>query len=243
MGKKNVAIVLAAGRGKRMNSKVQKQYLLIKGKPVLYYSLKIFEDCPFIDEIILVTGREEIEYCRKEIVEANQITKVKRIVSGGAERYHSVYEGLKAAEDCANIYIHDGARPFVTQEILERLQDAVTEYGACVAGMPVKDTIKISDVNQWAVQTPPRELVWLVQTPQVFSYELIFDAYTKLMQACDIAVTDDAMVLETMTGQKVKLVEGSYENIKITTPEDLKIAEVFSKNSIEKNVKKIRKLC
>lgn len=227
MEEKNVAIVLAAGQGKRMKTNVQKQYLLIKGKPVLYYSLKAFEDCPFIHEIVLVTGKEEIAYCQQEIVEAYGFQKVTRIVPGGKERYHSVYEGLKAVGDCQYVYIHDGARPFLNGEILNRARMAVEESKACVVGMPVKDTIKISDGTGIAVETPRRDLVWMVQTPQVFDFDLIFGAYQKLLDGETIPVTDDAMVLEVMEGKRVRLVEGSYQNIKITTPEDLVIAEAF----------------
>lgn len=224
-----MAIVLAAGKGKRMNNKVQKQYLLIHGKPVLFYSLYIFEECPFIDEIILVTGKGEEVYCQREIVELYGFKKVRKIVAGGKERYHSVYEGIKAAEACKYLYIHDGARPFLTQEILERGKRAVEQYGSCVVGMPVKDTIKVIDEKKFAVQTPPREKLWMIQTPQIFQYDLIKEAYEKLMQSEQIGITDDAMVVERIMGEKVKLVEGSYQNIKITTPEDLRIAELFSK--------------
>ena len=130
--------------------------------------------------------------------------KVKQIVTGGAERYHSVYEGIKAAADCTYIYIHDGARPFLTQEILERGREAVEQYGSCVVGMPVKDTIKVINKNLFAEQTPPRENLWLVQTPQIFSYELIREAYERLMQSDQTGVTDDAMVVEKMMQKKVK---------------------------------------
>lgn len=231
MKEKSVAVVLAAGKGTRMDSPVRKQYLLIKERPVLYYSLEQFQKCPFIEEIVLVTGQDEIDYCRREIVERYGITKVKKIVAGGAERYHSVYEGLKAAKGCDYVYIHDGARPFLTQDILERAQEGVRHYGACAVGMPVKDTIKISDRKGFAEYTPQRELVWMVQTPQVFSYEMITDAYKKIINGNHITVTDDAMVLETTTGRRVKLIPGSYENIKITTPEDLAIAEIFCNRS------------
>ncbi len=221
------AVVLAAGKGKRMHSAVQKQFLMLGGKPVIFYSLEQFEQCPFINEIVLVTGEEEIDYCRKEIVEKFDFQKVKKIVAGGAERFLSVYNGLKACT-CDFVYIHDGARPFVDQAILERTREDVKRYGACVAGMPVKDTIKISDGDGYADVTPPRSRVWMVQTPQVFAYSCIKDAYDKLIADGRIDVTDDAMVLECMTGQKTKLTLGSYENIKITTPEDLEIAEVFA---------------
>ena len=227
---KTTAIVLAAGSGKRMNSKVHKQYLLLKGKPVLYYSLKAFEDSQ-IDDIILVVGAGEIEFCRKEIVEQFGFRKVRAIVEGGKERYHSVYEGLKVAGGTDYVLIHDGARPFVSQSIIERTIAAVCEYKACVVGMPVKDTIKIVDENVFAKETPNRSDVWMVQTPQAFSYPLIYDAYTGMLAQEDSAITDDAMVVERMTDYKVKLIEGSYQNIKITTPEDLDVAEKFFEKS------------
>ena len=145
--------------------------------------------------------------------------------------------GLRNAQDCDFVFIHDGARPMITQELLSRLFACVTEYGACVAGMPVKDTIKIADKNGFIEQTPDRRLVWMIQTPQVFEYTLIQNAYEQLLEreqeflSKGISVTDDAMVVESLTGHKVKLVEGSYENMKITTPEDMKIAELFCKES------------
>lgn len=232
MKKKCIAIVLAAGRGKRMGCDIPKQYLLIKGRPVLYYSLRIFEES-FIDEIILVTSEEEIPYCRKEVVEKYDFCKITNIVAGGKERYHSVFEGIKAAGECDYLFIHDGARPFVTQEILERAYKSVVKYDTCVIGMPAKDTIKIVDENNFALSTPNRDSVWMMQTPQVFSASLIKDAYERLSKNEEqlikegIKITDDAMVVETFSKTKVKLVEGSYENIKITTPEDLKLAESF----------------
>ena len=231
---KTTAIVLAGGRGKRMNSAVPKQFLMIKDKPVLYYSLKAFEDS-FIDSVILVTSEDDMEYCKKEIVDKYGFTKVVKIVAGGKERYHSVLNGIKAASDCDYIFIHDGARPFVTQDMLARLLECVEESKACVAGMPVKDTIKIANEEGFIDTTPKRELVWMIQTPQVFDFALIKKAYLilekdeySLLQK-GISITDDAMVVEMLLGEKVKLVEGSYQNIKITTPEDLAIAEGFLK--------------
>ena len=231
---KTTAIVLAGGRGKRMNSAVPKQFLMIKDKPVLYYSLKAFEDS-FIDSVILVTSEDDMEYCKKEIVDKYGFTKVVKIVAGGKERYHSVLNGIKAASDCDYIFIHDGARPFVTQDMLARLLECVEESKACVAGMPVKDTIKIANEEGFIDTTPKRELVWMIQTPQVFDFALIKKAYLilekdeySLLQK-GISITDDAMVVEMLLGEKVKLVEGSYQNIKITTPEDLGIAEGFLK--------------
>lgn len=223
---KYAAIVLAAGSGKRMNSKVHKQYLIIQDRPVLYYSLKAFEDSA-VDEIVLVVGKGEEKFCRKEIVDKYGISKVKAIVEGGKERYHSVFEGLKQTSDADYVLIHDGARPFVNQDIIRRCMQEVQKYQACVVGMPVKDTIKIADEEGYAKQTPDRKNVWMIQTPQTFSYALIYEAYEEMLKIEDTAITDDAMVLERIKGKKSKLIEGSYRNIKITTPEDLLIANVY----------------
>lgn len=223
---KYTAIVLAAGSGKRMNSKVHKQYLIIQDRPVLYYSLKAFEDSA-VDEIVLVVGKGEEKFCRKEIVDKYGISKVKAIVEGGKERYHSVFEGLKQTSDADYVLIHDGARPFVNQDIIRRCMQEVQKYQACVVGMPVKDTIKIADEEGYAKQTPDRKNVWMIQTPQTFSYALIYEAYEAMLKTEDTAITDDAMVLERIKGKKSKLIEGSYRNIKITTPEDLLIANVY----------------
>ena len=155
------------------------------------------------------------------------------MVPGGKERYHSVYQGLLAAGACDYVLIHDGARPFLNQEIIERCIEGAKDCNACVAGMPVKDTIKLADADQNIETTPDRSRVWMIQTPQAFSFPLIKEAYSKLMaleaagKASPVPVTDDAMVVEYFLGEKVRLVQGSYENIKITTPEDMKVAEAF----------------
>lgn len=226
---KNTAIVLAGGSGSRMKSSVKKQYLMMQGRPVLCHSLEIFQNCSRIDEIILVCGKGEIEQCRANIVEAYGFTKVSHIVEGGKERYHSVHEGLKAITDCTYVLIHDGARPFVDDAILNRVLDVLPECRACVVGMPVKDTIKMSDQEGFVERTLPRELLWTIQTPQSFEYALIREAYDKLaeQEPADIKITDDAMVAEYILQIPVKLVEGSYDNIKITTPEDLLLAELI----------------
>lgn len=232
--KKCGAIVLAAGSGRRMGGTTKKQYMLLGDKPIVYYPLKVFQES-FIDEIVLVVAAGDVDYCRKEIVERYGFGKVSHIIEGGCERYDSVAAGLRAS-DCKFVFIHDGARPFPTQEMLERLLRCVEESGACVAGMPVKDTVKIAGEDGFIASTPDRRCVWQVQTPQVFTYDLIRDAYECLMERKDeleirgVAVTDDAMVVEYFAGQKVKLVEGSYGNIKITTPEDIRIAEALLKD-------------
>lgn len=231
--KKTTAIVLAAGQGKRMQSNIQKQYMLLNDKPILYYSLKAFQDS-FIDHIVLVVGADEQNYCRSEIVEKYGFHKVTAIVEGGKERYHSVANGINAISwENDMVFIHDGARPFVTEEILQRAYDEVLSSHACVVGMPVKDTVKIADNNRNVVNTPNRSNVWQVQTPQVFDMDLITQAYDKLIKQEEmllkqnVAITDDAMVVEYFSDVQVKLVEGSYQNIKITTPEDIDIAKVF----------------
>ena len=224
---RNTAIVLAAGQGKRMHSRIQKQFLEIGGKPILYYSMKCFQESPLIRDIILVTGEDMISYCQKEIVEKYGFTKVSKVTAGGKERYDSVYAGLLCCQDTDYVYIHDGARPFVTEEMIQRGYEAVKRTNACVMGMPSKDTVKLADPSGYIKETPDRKIVWNIQTPQIFSYELIRGAYESIRQKDMSNVTDDAMVVEQETGTKILLVEGSYQNIKITTPEDLAVAEAF----------------
>ena len=227
MAEKNTAIVLAAGQGKRMHSKIQKQFLKIQGYTVLYYSLRCFQESPLIQDIILVTGEDALSYCKEEIVKKYGFTKVSNVIAGGKERYDSVYAGLCACKDCRYVLIHDGARPFITEEIIERGLEKVKETGACVVGMPSKDTIKLSDAEGYVKETPDRKCVWTIQTPQIFSYALIREAHDSIRKKDMSKITDDAMVIEHETGVKVALAEGSYQNIKITTPEDLYIAEAF----------------
>lgn len=235
MGKTG-AVVLAAGQGKRMNSAVAKQFLMLDGKPVIYYALKTFEDSS-VDTVVLVTGEDEIPYCRTEIVEAFGFKKVVRIVPGGKERYHSVYAGLCGlaedgfCEDRDIVLIHDGARPLVTKEVILRSMEGAAAYGACVAAMPVKDTIKVADEKEFTESTPKRSLLWQIQTPQAFSFPLIYGAYKKLFSRAEYQkdITDDAMVVETMTDHRVKLIRGDYSNMKVTTPEDMAVAEALLK--------------
>lgn len=219
---KTVGIVLAGGTGRRMGAETAKQYLMLGEYPVLYYSLKAMEKS-FLDEIILVTGPGQEQYCRTEIIEKYGLQKISAVVAGGKERYHSVAKGLEAVEEADYAFIHDGARPFLTSEILRRGMETVQRHDACAAGMPVKDTIKLADEKNRVAMTPPRDRVWQIQTPQVFSFPLIRDAYRAFLEKEQPGITDDAMVVETMTGKDVYLFEGSYGNIKITTPEDMEI--------------------
>ena len=239
--KRCTAIMLAAGSGSRMKSTVAKQYMLVKGKPLIWYALQTVEKSEIIDDCILVTAEGDISYMQKEIVEKYGFSKVVAIIAGGAERYLSVANACKfIAENKLSIpntegfvFIHDGARPFLTEQILQDTYKMVEECGACVAAVPSKDTIKIADADGFVASTPDRRLVWSIQTPQVFDTGLIVEAYATLLNKLpeikekSISVTDDASVVELFTDKKVKLVEAAYENIKITTPEDIKTAEAF----------------
>ncbi len=226
---KVTAIVLAAGQGKRMNSSVAKQFLMLHQRPILYYSLKAFEESS-VDEIVLVTGEDQVEYCRENIVKKYNIRKVSKIVVGGAERYDSVYKALIAMEKSDYLLIHDGARPFLSKDLIENLILQVKTYKACILGTPVKETIKVVNKDGYIADTPDRNTLWNAQTPQAFEYETIKKAYTIFCQDADKGknkVTDDAMIYETYLNQPVKIIMGDYRNIKITTPEDLDIAKVL----------------
>ena len=227
---KITAIVLAEGRASRMKSKTKKQFMEIKGKPVIWYSLFEFEKSR-VDEIILVTGKEDIYYFKKEIVEKYNLKKIKNVVAGGSERYESVYNGLK--EVTGNIVlIHDGARPLINNEIIERSIEGTIKSDACVVGVPVKDTIKRANKEGYIIDTPNRSELWITQTPQSFKTDLVKMAYKKMKEELEkgnttLNITDDAMVVEEFTTNQVRFVQGDYKNIKVTTPEDIDIAELF----------------
>lgn len=220
-------IIAAAGMSNRMGSKMNKQFLAVGGKPILAHTIEKFENSRFIDEIILVSKEEEIEYCRKEIVRKYKFNKVTNIIRGGQERQDSVYNGILALNEKSDIVlIHDGARPFVKKENIEDGIKAVIESGACVIGVPVKDTIKVVENNN-IDHTPIRSTLWAAQTPQCFYKDLIIKGYEKARGEGYLG-TDDSSLVERL-GHSVKMVMGSYENIKITTPEDLVLAESLFK--------------
>ena len=229
---KTSAILLAAGSGKRMGGSVKKQFMLLKDKPLLYYPMKVFEES-FIDEIVVVCSPDDEDFIRDEIISKYGFKKISKLVPGGKERYDSVLCGLNAIEDCDYVFIHDGARPMIDIETLKRGSEAVQKYDACVIGVPSKDTVKIADEDNRVVSTPQRSLVWNIQTPQIFRFSLIKEAYTDVVGRAGeyseqgISITDDAMVLELFNGHEIRLVEGSYRNIKVTTPEDIILAEAF----------------
>ncbi len=223
------AIVVAAGKGTRMNMNINKQYIELQGIPVLVRTLKVFQDSPDIDEIVMVVNEKEISYCQENIVASYEFDKVKRIVAGGAERQNSVYNGLKSINpQCDIVLIHDGARPFVSGKCLKDSIDGAREFGASCAAVPVKDTIKRADNKEFVLETIERSSLWSIQTPQTFRYDVIMDAHRKALEEGYLG-TDDAVLVER-AGVRTKLVMGSYNNIKITTKEDLAIAEAILGN-------------
>lgn len=231
-----IAIVLAAGQGRRMQTKVAKQYMEIHGKPMLYYSLKAFQDS-VVDEILVVVGEDEVDYCREHILDRYGFNKVKAIVAGGKERYLSVYNALQTVEerivagilegDKRYVLIHDAARPLITKQIIEDAIQGVVSNKAIVVAVPSKDTIKIADETGTIEYTPKRSLTYIIQTPQAFEFDLLMKSYQEVMKCTNLEITDDAMIVEHGSNQSIKIVEGNYKNIKVTTPEDIKIAEIL----------------
>lgn len=242
--KKVYAIVLAAGKGSRMHSETRKQFMNLRGLPLYLYSTRKFLQHPMVDAVVIVTVKESFATVKEAIAAACPNTKTPYdLTEGGKERYDSVYQGLSAiyrhimkdpdaAEDESIVLIHDSARPMITDKIITDSITAAYAYRAAVVGMPVKDTIKLLDPEHFVMDTPDRKQLWLMQTPQSFDFTLVYHAYQKLMKAKaegnDTGViTDDAMVVETFSNARVKIIEGSYQNIKVTTPEDIAVAELY----------------
>jgi 2-C-methyl-D-erythritol 4-phosphate cytidylyltransferase len=225
---KCVALVPAAGQGKRMGGAHSKPYLLLEGKPILAHTLLELERCPLVDEVVLMVERGEIERARASVVEEFRLQKVGAILAGGVQRQDSVWEGLKTIQDdCDLVMVHDGVRPFISQEMLARSIQGAVDCGASIAGMPAKDTVKLVSAQNMVLKTPDRKSVFLVQTPQTFKRDILLRAYRQAMEDGFYA-TDEASLVERL-GMPVKVVEGSYENIKITTPEDLVVGEMILK--------------
>lgn len=220
------AVILAAGVGKRMNRKMAKQYIEINDKPILYYTIKAFEDST-VDEIVIVCGKNDIEYVKNEIVIKYGFKKVINIVAGGKERFDSSYNGIKASHKSEYVLIHDGARPCISSAKISEIASAVREYKACILGVPVKDTIKITDSEGNVANTPDRNSMWQIQTPQAFEKKTLTEAYEKMYESSTIGITDDSMVMEKYSNIPVKVIMGEYENIKVTTPEDLQYIKEF----------------
>ncbi len=219
---KIAAIIVAAGSGKRMNSRKPKQFLALAGKPVLWHTLQQFTKSRIFSEIVLVINRDSLQYCRQNIIKKYKFNQVKLVV-GGKERQDSVYQGLKNLSPCEYVAVHDGVRCLVTEKINRKTVQAAVKYQAAIAAVPVKDTIKTGNRNAFVTKTIDRQNLWSIQTPQVFKYELIMKAYVQAYKQ-KFYGTDDASLVERL-GRKVKLVMASYNNIKITTAIDFSIAE------------------
>lgn len=224
-----VAIVPAAGSGKRMQGNLSKQYLPVDGKMILLHTLCVFELSPDIDEIILVAPEEDIPMVRKMIIEPRGMSKVCHVLAGGKQRQDSVRNGLAIVGDHTDIVlIHDVVRPFISQNLIHQAVREAEKHGAVTVGMPVKDTIKRVNPDGWIVETMNRQFLWMAQTPQAFRRSVIQEAYRRADQD-QFYGTDDASLVERM-GLQVKMINASYANIKITTPEDLLMAEFLIKN-------------
>ncbi|MFF2484037.1 2-C-methyl-D-erythritol 4-phosphate cytidylyltransferase [Paenibacillus sp. NPDC058071] len=217
------AVVVAAGRGSRMGTAESKQYLPLRGKPILVHTLALFERMDEIEEVALVVGSADIERCKALVLE-HGLAKVKAVVAGGDERQHSVHAGVKAlASELEWVMVHDGVRPLVKPEHIRGCCAVAERVGAAVLAVPVKDTIKQADETGLIVSTPDRRSLWAIQTPQAFRRDLLTGAHERAEKDGFLG-TDDAMVVER-TGAPVTISEGDYTNIKITTPEDLPWAE------------------
>lgn len=218
------AIILAGGKGKRMGAPVSKQFIEIKGKPIIYYTIKKFSENKKINNIVVVLPKDEVDYFRENILEKYNLN-VDNIVIGGRERQDSVYNGLKSLEDTNTdiVLIHDGARPFISTRIIDEGIKFAKVYGACAPGVMPKDTIKVKNEKNFSVSTPDRGTLVAIQTPQVFKFNEILECHEKIKNN-NILVTDDTMVVEKC-GYSVYLYDGEYTNIKITTLEDLILGE------------------
>ncbi len=225
--KKTIAIILAGGKGKRMCTDVSKQFIEINEKPIIYYTIKSFEACKSIDEIILVLPKDEVDYFKENIMKRFNFN-IYKIVIGGKERQDSVYNALNSIQDCDTVLIHDGARPFVSQRVIEEGIKKAEKYGAAAPGVIPKDTIKIRDNSGFSVKTLKRDELVAIQTPQCFNFNIIKKCHEKV-KIEGIQVTDDTMVVE-MFGNEVYIYDGDYKNIKVTTKEDLIMCNEFLKN-------------
>ena len=222
----NTGIIVAAGKGIRMNQKARKQYLLMKGLPIISHTLKTFDSCEIIDDILLVIPEQDFDFCRTHILPSAEVNKRIELVAGGPERQDSVYNGLSAVTDPHGIaVIHDGVRPFVNVDVLAACVKTAAIKGACILGMPVSETVKRVNSEGYIEKTLDRNPLWTAQTPQAFQYTIIKKAHDKA-RVDGIRGTDDALLVERL-GHKVDIIEGSRFNIKITTPEDLQLADAI----------------
>ena len=218
------AIIPAAGQGTRMGSAIPKQFLLLQGKPILHHTLRAFEASGQVDSVILVVPEKDSAAAKKEWLLGYDI--VKKIVVGGKERQDSVYNGFQALDaDTDVVLVNDGVRPFVTGDMILRAIEAAKNFGAAITAIPVNDTIKLADADGFVEKTVDRSGLWRVQTPQAFQYAVLNEAFQKAVQDSYYG-TDEGSLLE-YAGKKVKIIEGSEMNIKITRQEDLILGEAI----------------
>ena len=223
---KAVGVIVAGGQGRRMQNAVAKQYLKIKGRPILSYTLTAFDTCTAIEHIYLVIPQTDFDYCRQTILASLQLKTPVSLVAGGAERQASVYNGLAAVNpETEYVAIHDGVRPLIHPEMIATCIEGARQTGACILGVPLTDTLKQVNSEGVIETTLSRHSMWRAQTPQAFSYRLIRDAHETARQQ-GVSGTDDAELLE-MEGHPIKIINGSVFNLKITTPDDLKLAEII----------------
>lgn len=220
------AIIVAAGKGLRMNKDVPKQYLALTGRPILGHTLLVFDTCDRIDEVLVVIPAGDFDFCQKSVIAPRHLQKPISLVAGGDRRQDSVYNGLKALDQKTDlVVIHDGVRPFVKPDELEACIDGAIQFGACILGIPASDTLKRVDGAGIIDATLARENIWLVQTPQVFKYDLILKAH-EAAKRDGVSGTDDAFLAERL-GVEVRIITGNKNNIKITTREDLAVARAI----------------
>jgi 2-C-methyl-D-erythritol 4-phosphate cytidylyltransferase len=228
-----IAIIPAAGVGVRMSSSKAKQFIDLCGKPILAVTLNHFQKCSLVDKIVVVVPEDDVDYCKREIVDRYKQSKVCKVVAGGKRRQDSVRKGLEAVGDlCKWVLIHDGVRPLVTTELIERVIKAVKKSRAVITGLPVKETVKELDEQGMVLRSVNRSHLWLIQTPQIFQFEDLRLAHQKALNDDWEEATDDAFLIEKM-GVPVKIIKGEESNVKVTTPRDLDIARfLMSKKSI-----------
>lgn len=225
------AIITAAGEGKRFGEELPKQFTLMSGKPVLYYSVDMLSRSGLISEIVLVVPENWVSFARERIVDKFGFEKVKKVVEGGAERQDSVKKGLDAvSSECEVVAVHDGVRPFASVGLIDSVIHEASRSGAALAALPLIDTIKRATPHQYVETTVPRDSLWFAQTPQAFKCDILRQAYIKA-SADGFVGTDESLLVER-TGANVKLIPGSLYNIKITTREDLSFGELILKNGL-----------
>ena len=231
MSSQVISVIPAAGSGTRMGSARSKQFMDLCGKPLLAVTLERFQKCDLVGGIVVVVPQHNVDYCKREIVDRFELTKVAKVIAGGERRQESVSKGIEAVSNSSKwILVHDGVRPLVTAELIEKVIRAAQTYRAVIPGIPVNDTVKEVDSRGRVLKTVERRALWAIQTPQIFWREDIQAAHRKAVEEGWGGVTDDALLIEK-TGIPVEVIEGDETNIKITTVKDLELARLLLRSS------------